>query len=188
MEHLWVYFYGIYQSQISHHGHLPYFTVHHFGTELCTRLFQVDAWWDIGNVHYGIWGLIYYLSVWLTHWGLKKRLQMIFCKISVNQPVQKPVIITMTSYSDVSNYQPHNCFLNRLFRRRSKKISKLRVTGLWGGNSPVTGDSPAQRASNTENVSIWWSHHVRNTLAYRMKSLDQELTFGRVLCAFERTL
>ena len=128
-----MYLYGIYQSQISHHGHLPYFTVHHFGTELCTRLFQIDAWWDIGNVHCGIWGLIYYLSVWLTHWGLKKRLQMIFCKIFVNQPVQKPVIITMTSYSDVSNYQPHNCFLNRLFRRRSKNISKLRVTGLWGG-------------------------------------------------------
>ena len=30
----------------------------------------------------------------------------------------------------VSNNQPHDCFLNRLFRQRSKKISKLRVTGL----------------------------------------------------------
>ena len=30
---------------------------------------------------------------------------------------------------------------------------------LWG-NSPVTGEFPAQRASNTENVSIWWCHHV----------------------------
>ena len=28
------------------------------------------------------------------------------------------------------------------------------------GNSPVTGEIPAQRASNTENVSIWWRHHV----------------------------
>ena len=83
-----MYLYGIYQSQISHHGHLPYFTIHHFGTEMCTRLFQIDAWWDIGNVHCGIWELIYYLSVWLTHWGLKKRLQMIFCKIFVNQQYQ----------------------------------------------------------------------------------------------------
>ena len=24
----------------------------------------------------------------------------------------------------------------------------------------VTGEFPAQRASNTENVSIWWRHHV----------------------------
>ena len=40
------------------------------------------------------------------------------------------------------------------FRRRSKKIWKLRVTGLCAGNSPVTGEFPAQRASNAENVSI----------------------------------
>ena len=59
----------------------------------------------------------------------------------------------------VSNHQPHNCLLNRLFRRRSKKTSKLRVTGLCVGNSPVTGEFPAQMASNAENVSIWWRHH-----------------------------
>ena len=33
----------------------------------------------------------------------------------------------------------------------SKKTSKLRVTGLCEGNSPVTGEFPAQRASNAEN-------------------------------------
>ena len=38
----------------------------------------------------------------------------------------------------VSNYQPHDCLLKRLFRHRSKKTSKLRVTGLlWG---EFTGD------------------------------------------------
>ena len=37
---------------------------------------------------------------------------------------------------------------------------KLRVTGLYAGNSPVTGEFPAQMASNAENVSIWWSHHI----------------------------
>ena len=62
----------------------------------------------------------------------------------------------------VSNHQPHHCLLNRLFRRRSKKTSKLRVTGLCVGNSPGTGEFPAQRASNAENVSIWWGHHVYN--------------------------
>ena len=45
-------------------------------------------------------------------------------------------------------------------RRRSRKTSKLRITGLCRGNSPVTGEFPAQRASNAENVSIWWRHHV----------------------------
>ena len=39
----------------------------------------------------------------------------------------------------VSNHQPHDCLLNRLFRRRSKKTSKLCVTGLCAGNSPWTG-------------------------------------------------
>ena len=48
----------------------------------------------------------------------------------------------------VSNHQPHDCLLNRLFRRKSKKTSKLRVTGLC-----------AQRPSKAENVSIWWRHH-----------------------------
>ena len=44
-------------------------------------------------------------------------------------------------------------------RRRSKKTSKLRVTGLCDGNSPVTCEFPAQMASNAENVSIWWRRH-----------------------------
>ena len=60
----------------------------------------------------------------------------------------------------ISDHQPHNCLLNCLFRRRSKKTSKLRVTGLCAGNSPGTGEFPTQMASNAENVSIWWRHHV----------------------------
>ena len=60
----------------------------------------------------------------------------------------------------VSNPQPRDCLLNRLFRRRSKKTSKLHVTGLCAGNSPATGEFPAQMASNAENVSIWWRHHA----------------------------
>ena len=50
--------------------------------------------------------------------------------------------------------------LNRLFRRRSKKTSKLRATGICEVNSPVTVEFPAHRASNAENVSIWWRHHA----------------------------
>ena len=36
-------------------------------------------------------------------------------------------------HDGVSNHQPHQCLLNRLFGRRSKKTSKLRVTGLYVG-------------------------------------------------------
>ena len=41
--------------------------------------------------------------------------------------------------------------------------SMLRFTGLCEGNSPLTGEFPAQGASNAENVSIWWRHHVVTT-------------------------
>ena len=60
----------------------------------------------------------------------------------------------------VSNHLPHDCSLNYLFRRRSKEISKFRVTGLCAGNSPGTIELPEQMAGNAENVSIWWRHHV----------------------------
>ena len=44
--------------------------------------------------------------------------------------------------NSVSNHQPHDCLLNRLFRRRSKITLKLRVTGLCAGNSPGPVNSP----------------------------------------------
>ena len=59
----------------------------------------------------------------------------------------------------VWNHQSHDCLLNRQIRRRSKYKTKLRVTGLCEGNSPVTSKFPAQRARKAKNVSIWWRHH-----------------------------
>ena len=50
----------------------------------------------------------------------------------------------------VSDHQPYDCLLNHSFRRRWKKTSKLRVTGLCAVNSPVTDEFPAQRASNAD--------------------------------------
>ena len=40
-----------------------------------------------------------------------------------------------------------------------RKHQSLRVSGLCVGNSPGTGEFPAQMASNAENVSIWRRHH-----------------------------
>ena len=51
-------------------------------------------------------------------------------------------------------------------KHRSKKTSKLRVTGLCAGKSPVTGEFPAQRASDAENGSIWWRHHEQSWNVY----------------------
>ena len=73
----------------------------------------------------------------------------------------------------VSNHQPHECLFNHLFRSRSKKTSKLYVTGLCAGNSPGIGESPTQMTSNTENVSIWWHH---NGMEYVILSLYNDLS------------
>ena len=45
-------------------------------------------------------------------------------------------------HDSVSNHQHYDCLLNRLFRRRSKETSKLRVIGLCVGNSPGPVNSP----------------------------------------------
>ena len=59
---------------------------------------------------------------------------------------QAYTIITLhwrhNDHDGVSNHQPHGCLLNRLFRRTSKKTSKLRVTGLCVGNSPGPVNPP----------------------------------------------
>ena len=61
-----------------------------------------------------VWELVGISFVWPLHWRHNGR-------------------------DSVSNHQPHDCLLNRLFRRRSKKTSKLRVTGLCAGNSRTNG-------------------------------------------------
>ena len=45
-------------------------------------------------------------------------------------------------HDGVSNHQPHGCLLNRIFRPRSKKTSKLRVPGFCVGSSPGPVNSP----------------------------------------------
>ena len=80
----------------------------------------------------------------------------------VHSPYKRPVMPKAfqalnwrhNDHDGVSNHQPHGYLLNRLFRRRSKETSKLRVTGLCLGNSP--GWIPRTKG---QCVSIWWRHH-----------------------------
>ena len=71
------------------------------------------------------------------------------CENRVTRCLRPPVRLSLqwrhNGCYGVSNYQSHDCLLNYLFRCRSKKTSKLRITGLCAGNSPVTGEFPAQR-------------------------------------------
>ena len=60
----------------------------------------------------------------------------------------------------VSNHQPHHCLLSRLFKAQIQESIKAPRHWPLCGDSPVTGEFPAQRTSNVENVSIWWRHHA----------------------------
>ena len=83
-------------------------------------------------------------------------------------------------WDSVSNHQPYDCLINRLFRRRSKITPKLCVTGLCVGNSPETGEFPAQKASKAENVFIWLRHHVMERV--RWTKYDVTLIYIKRLC------
>ena len=62
------------------------------------------------------------------------------------------------------NHQRLDCLLDLLWLfcscAKSKNTPKLCITGLSQGEPAVTGGFPSQRASNAENVSIWWRHRV----------------------------
>ena len=82
--------------------------------------------------------------------------------------------------NDVSNHRHLDCLFNHLFKSRSKKTPKLRVTGICEGNSPVTSEFPAQRASNAENISIWWRHHVERMMTDWCQERCYKTTFQHV--------
>ena len=51
-------------------------------------------------------------------------------------------------------------FTQQFIRAQIKENIKVPHHWPFAGNSPETGEFPAQMASNAENVSIWWRHHV----------------------------
>ena len=63
----------------------------------------------------------------------------------------------------VSNHWSLYCLFNRLFRAQMKENIKAPRHWLCPGNSPVTGEFPAQRTSNAENVSIGRHHELLYT-------------------------
>ena len=70
--------------------------------------------------------------------------------VEVRTSTSNSLLWRHNDHDGISMHQPYDCLLNRLFGRRWQKTSKLCVTGLCLGNSPGTGEHPAQRASNAE--------------------------------------
>ena len=79
---------------------------------------------------------------WLTILGAKTTLHFsrsCNCNLTTTVTLESLLQWRHNAHDGVSNHQPYDCLLNGLFRCRSKKTSKLRVTGLCVGKSPVTG-------------------------------------------------
>ena len=100
------------------------------------------------------------------------------------------IIWRHNEYDGDSNHRRLDYLLNRLLRRRSKKTSKLRFTGLCAGNSPVTGGFPSQRASNAEMFSfgdvimgITW--HFLHNWSCLLPPVEIVLHEGTVLRSFD---
>ena len=100
-----------------------------------------ENWWIEASILHSIWYQFFRdtgTALFITHWGWVTHLSLQWRHNGRN---------------NVSNHQPHHCLLNRLFRRRSKKTSKLRVIGICAVNSPVTGEFPVQMA-NDADISV----------------------------------
>ena len=52
------------------------------------------------------------------------------------------------------------------------------------GNSPVTGEFPAQMASNPENASIWWRHNDKFSMSWHEDGFHCVNTRGSHLLSF----
>ena len=68
--------------------------------------------------------------------------KLVTISVLTDKSLKIPLHWRHNDHDGVSNHQPHGCLLNRLFRRTSKKTSKLRVTGLYVRNSPGPVNSP----------------------------------------------
>ena len=67
-------------------------------------------------------------------------------------------VIMSTKASQITS---HTIVYSTVYSAPIKETSNLRVTGLCVANLPVTGEFPAQTASNAENIFIWWRNHAQ---------------------------
>ena len=104
----------------------------------------------------------------MNHLFLRRSTSLNYIRHSDDKNQEVTLLWRQNGRGSVSNHQPHDCSLNRLFRRRSKKTSTLRITGLCAGNSPGTVEFTTQMASNAENLSIWWCQHEHSYSFDRM--------------------
>ena len=102
---------------------------------------------------------LYMMCAWMTVRGTGSQSLLSLCSCTSLQ-------WRHNDHDEVWNHQPHGCLLKRLFRRRSKKTSKLRVTGLWEGNSSGPVNSPhkgpvTRKMFPFDDVIMWCKYKQR---------------------------
>ena len=132
------------------------------------RKHQSSLWWPVDSSHIGL----AMLKVFPRHDVIRHEMTSSVMKAIVkdtNQYIETPTwshsaklihIRDVTMSAMTSQIAGVLIVYSAVCSSRSKKTTKLRVTGICVGNSPVTGEFPAQMASSAENVSIWWRHHA----------------------------
>ena len=123
----------------------------------------------------------------LREWLVPKILVMYFLLQNKVHHGVNPSLVTQLQWRHnghgcISNHQTHDCFYSTGYATANKK-AKLRVAVLCEGISLVTGEIPAQRASNAEYVFIWWRHDT-NTCTLLLRCLkkryrDRDVSFIR---------
>ena len=136
----------------------------------------------LNSMHGPIPVLLFRQRIWIIPVTLKLIQQVV---TAIERYIDGPLHWRHNEPDGVSNHQPRDCLLNCLFRFRSKKKSKLRVTGLCAENSPGTGEFSAEMASNAENVFIWWRHHADGRTAPYHDTTDVLRTYKKQVLSFD---
>ena len=108
--------------------------------------------------HYIILMTSSFVQALLTHWGLNE-MAATLRKTFSNAISWMNITVTSRWLRRRLKSPASWSFTQPFVEAQIKETSKLRVTGHCEENSPVTGEFPTQRASNAENISIWWRHH-----------------------------
>ena len=106
------------------------------------------SWWMnlkrcIMYSHFTQWFTLVYYVGFLNHICYYQAFQIKTCMFSTCHVDHYSDVIKGAMASQITSLTI--VYWNCLLRRRSKKTSTLRVTGLWVGISPVTGEFPDKR-------------------------------------------
>ena len=116
----------------------------------------------------GKWGVMYmrrpytpFADMW-HHKAWPRLIQIMDCRQALTRCSDDLLLQwSHNGHDGVSNHQPYHCLLTRLFSADQKKYqSSASLALVQGIHRRPAGEFPAQMASNAENVSIWWRHHV----------------------------